>query len=101
MDQGSHDALGARTGLRVSVVVEYETEAVAERSGVEFRRHWQWRELHLDRFSARLCPGVALARTGQGGGWDDPENLGFGQGTRRIPGRRRYAQSSTNDFRLA
>src|ERR1039458_3197044 len=84
MDRGSHDVLGARTGLRISVVVEYEAEAVAERSGVELRRHRQWRKHRLDRSRARHSAGVALARTGQGGGRDDPEDRGLGHGTRRI-----------------
>src|SRR6185369_10077584 len=80
VDQGSHDALGPRTRLRISVVAEHKTEAVAERSGVEFRRRRQWRKHRLGRSRARHCAGVALARTGQGGGRDDPKDCGLGYG---------------------
>ena len=52
VDQGSHDTLSARSGLRLSVVAEHEAEAVAQRSCVELRRRRQWRKHYLDRSRA-------------------------------------------------
>src|SRR5207302_4560093 len=40
VDRGGDHALGAWAGLRISLVAEHQTEAMAERARVEFRR---WR----------------------------------------------------------
>ena len=66
-----------RAGLRLSLVVEYEAEAVAKRARIELGRCRQWRKHHLDRSRARYCARVALARIGPGGP-DDPANRGIG-----------------------
>src|SRR5208282_6867838 len=80
MAEGGGYARRARSGLWLSLVAEHKAGAVAQRPGIELRRHWQRREYHLDRPGPRYRRGLALVPE-FGNGRHGAANRGCGYGS--------------------